>query len=173
MESKVNTATICLVVLVWQCSLRVGVSAQEDTLRVSSSGPLSTLLQPENLNNLAQNGQVLILIPSNANLSEWHLNNANYNLFKLNPELLFKRDHVNMDETIDGLIEEDLHRDSEIRKRVARDLNGGRQSRKIGLLGGFWNKPKLSPLFLVNGTVCRLINRAPVCTSLSTSGFRK
>lgn len=35
-------------------------------------------------------------------------------------------------------------------------------------------KPKISPLYLVNGTVCRFVNTQPICTTLSTSGlFRK
>lgn len=171
MESKLPTSPIYLIILIWQCNLLSKIAAQQETLQASLSELLPALLQPENPTNLAQNSQVLILIPSSANLSEWHLNASNYNLFKLNSDLLFRRDYVNMDETIDGLLEEDDNRDSAIRKRVTRDLDGSRESRKMRLLGGIWNKPKMSPLYLVNGTVCRFVNGAPVCTTLSTSGL--
>lgn len=172
MESKLPASPIYLIILICQCNFLSRIAAQQETLQASLSELLPALLQPENPTNLAdQNSQVLILIPSNANLSEWHLNASNYNLFKLNPDLLFRRDHVNMDETIDGLIEEDHYRDPTIRKRVARDLEGVREARKMRLLGGIWNKPKMSPLYLVNGTVCRFVNGAPVCTTLSTSGL--
>lgn len=169
MESKFHISPIYLIILIWQINSHTEIAAQEETLQESVNEPLSALLQPENLTNLAQSSQVLILIPSNTNLSEWRLND--YNLYKLNSNLLFKRDHVNMDETIDGLIEEDHHRESEFRKRVTRDLNGARGARKMNLLGGMWNKPRVSPLYLINGTVCRYVNGAPVCTTLSTSGL--
>lgn len=171
MESKFHTSPIYVFMLVWQCYYLSRISAQEESLRASFSEPFSALFQPENLTNIAQNSHVLILIPSNTNLSEWHLNDANYNLFKLNSDLLFRRDHVNMDETIDGLIEDD-RRNSDARKRVARDLDGGhRSSRKIRSLSSLWNRPRTSPLYLVNGTVCRFVNGAPICTTLSTSGL--
>lgn len=35
----------------------------------------------------------------------------------------------------------------------------------------FMNKPKISPLYLINGTVCRFVNGHPVCTTLSTTGL--
>lgn len=50
---------------------------------------------------------------------------------------------------------------------------GRRESRKLKLFD-IWNKPKTSPLFLINGTVCRFVNSSPICTNLSTTGlFRK
>lgn len=33
------------------------------------------------------------------------------------------------------------------------------------------SKPRVSPLYLINGTVCRFINFQPVCTTLSTTGL--
>lgn len=51
--------------------------------------------------------------------------------------------------------------------------SGRRESRKFKLFD-IWNKPKTSPLFLINGTVCRFVNSNPICTNLSTTGlFRK
>lgn len=49
--------------------------------------------------------------------------------------------------------------------------NNNRASRKVNILNGFWNKPKISPLYLINGTVCRFVNSAPICTTLSTQGL--
>lgn len=53
------------------------------------------------------------------------------------------------------------------------EANGRRESRKFKLFD-IWNKPKTSPLYLINGTVCRFVNSNPICTNLSTTGlFRK
>lgn len=47
-----------------------------------------------------------------------------------------------------------------------------REARKVNLFsGGFWNKPRVSPLYLINGTVCRFVNSVPICTTLSTQGL--
>lgn len=46
-----------------------------------------------------------------------------------------------------------------------------REARKMSLFNGLWNKPKISPLYLINGTVCRFVNAAPICTTLSTQGL--
>jgi len=46
-----------------------------------------------------------------------------------------------------------------------------RESRRFNILRRIWNQPKSSPLYLINGTVCRFINFAPVCTTLSTTGL--
>lgn len=46
-----------------------------------------------------------------------------------------------------------------------------REARKMNLFNGFWNKPRISPLYLINGTVCRFVNAAPICTTLSTQGL--
>lgn len=32
-------------------------------------------------------------------------------------------------------------------------------------------KPRVSPLYLINGTVCRFVNFQPICTTLSTTGL--
>lgn len=36
---------------------------------------------------------------------------------------------------------------------------------------GFGTKTRVSPLYLINGTVCRFVNFQPVCTTLSTTGL--
>lgn len=50
-----------------------------------------------------------------------------------------------------------------------------RESRRFGPvrsnLGSLWSKPKVSPLYLINGTVCRFVNSNPICTTLSTQGL--
>lgn len=171
MQFKIHSSVSYLIIILYHGNIFTQSEAQEETFQATASEPLPALLQPENLTNLAPSSQVLILIPSNTNLSEWQFNDANYNLFKLNADILFRRDHVSIDETIDGLIENDHGRESDIRKRLVRDLDGGRGSRKMGFLGNMWNKPRMSPLYLVNGTVCRFVNGAPVCTTLSTTGL--
>lgn len=45
-----------------------------------------------------------------------------------------------------------------------------RESRKLFMLTkSFLSKPKVSKLYLVNGTLCRFVNLTPVCTTLSTT----
>lgn len=48
-----------------------------------------------------------------------------------------------------------------------------RESRRMGPLRSLnlFNKPKVSPLYLINGTVCRFVNSNPICTTLSTQGL--
>jgi hypothetical protein len=49
-----------------------------------------------------------------------------------------------------------------------------REPRELGLFLNVLNKPKASPLNLINGTVCGFVNSQPTCTTLSTTGlFRK
>lgn len=47
------------------------------------------------------------------------------------------------------------------------------ESRTINLLRNIWNKPKVSPLYLLDGTVCRFVNYQPICTTLSTTGINR
>lgn len=49
--------------------------------------------------------------------------------------------------------------------------SGGREARKMNLFQGMWRKPKVSPLYLINGTVCRFVDAVPICTTLSTNGL--
>lgn len=57
----------------------------------------------------------------------------------------------------------------------ANGSGNGRESRRFAPvrsnLGSLWNKPKVSPLYLINGTVCRFVNSNPICTTLSTQGL--
>jgi hypothetical protein len=43
-----------------------------------------------------------------------------------------------------------------------------REPRELGLFSNVLNQPKASPLYLINGTVCRFVNSQPICTTLST-----
>jgi hypothetical protein len=45
---------------------------------------------------------------------------------------------------------------------------------KLGVFLSVLNQPKVSPLYLINGTVSGFVNSQPICTTLSTTGlFRK
>lgn len=46
-----------------------------------------------------------------------------------------------------------------------------REARKINFLKDMFAKTKAGPLYLINGTLCRFVNNAPICTTLSTNGF--
>lgn len=131
--------------------------------------PSRLLVSASNLTSYAgSSSNVLVLIPSGVNMSESNFNEGEFNLFKLNTDILLNRDKESNDDTvIDHMTSEDLvEADSSSRASTF----SGRESRKLNFLSGMWNK-KSSPLYLINGTVCRFINNAPICTTLSTTGL--
>lgn len=139
--------TICLSVwLVSNVKSQDPVSSDSSSLTrfVDESGP----------------GNIWILVPSNVNFSDAYINGPqNYNLLKLDTSLLTGLDSTSSEGpqgSSDG-----VHSD------------GNRESRKMNLFRKPWFKPKSSPLFLVNGTVCRYVNQVPVCTFLTTSGLMR
>lgn len=56
-------------------------------------------------------------------------------------------------------------------QQIDRQQQLQREARRLNFWRNLWNKPKVSPLFLVNGTVCRFINSTPICTTLQTTGL--
>ena len=117
-----------------------------------------------------------MLIPNN--MTDGQLSGTEFNLFKLDSGQLFggsgsselvraplgSLETGSSDEPLD---ESEPPRDQEL----ARDEHGGRQSRKMKFFPNLMRKPKVSPLYLVNGTVCRFVNAQPICTTLSTTGL--
>lgn len=99
-------------------------------------------------------GNIWILVPSSINFTDAYLNGPqNYNLLKLDTSLLAGLEPISATENTSPVV--------------------GRESRKMNLFRKPWFKPKASPLFLVNGTVCRYVNQVPVCTFLTTSGLMR
>lgn len=45
------------------------------------------------------------------------------------------------------------------------------ESRRVSPFRLLLGKPRVSPLYLINGTVCRFVNFQPICTTLSTTGL--
>jgi hypothetical protein len=142
----------------------------------------------EKLANLTQEdatgtSNMWILVPSN--LSGAQLSDSNFSLFKLNTGQLFDlggngqqaghQDWV----TSAGQTTSDASRGRQRRQQrsveaAAKMVPTSRDARKLGLFSNVLNKPKVSPLYLINGTVCRFVNSQPICTTLSTTGlFRK
>lgn len=135
----------------------------------------------ERLANLTQNedaANMWILVPSN--LSESQLHESNFALFKLNTGQLFnlggggEQLQAASDWTMQGANEQ-LQSPNQPRLLVTSQSGPkAREARKLGLFSNVLTKPKVSPLYLVNGTVCRFVNSQPICTTLSTTGlFRK
>lgn len=108
------------------------------------------------------NQNVLLLLPAAYNSSELEIGD-NFSLFKLNTDILMDNQRAS-EESSEG--KEETSGELE-----APGLSTHRAARKINFLRGMWNKPKFSPLYLVNGTVCRFINSSPICTTLSTTGL--
>lgn len=51
--------------------------------------------------------------------------------------------------------------------------SGNKEARAVSLLRAVIKRPKVSPLYLINGTVCRFVNAQPICTTLSTTGIAR
>lgn len=189
-------ASILIVVVL--ITSRVVVAAPEDErLQSTTSNDFSVALNGQQINSTTnsapEEGSVLVLIPNGFNLSALKSNNEsmNFSLFKLNSDVFV--DDLDADENVEkdranypGNDEDDsgskvsadsaakTNNNEERRARLELSASFQRDARglrKINLLGGMWNKPKASPLYLINGTVCRFVNGAPICTTLSTTGL--
>lgn len=185
----------CIIISICCCFI-IGSHSQEDFESSNSMLNLAKILLPtESISaNLtaSEKSNVLILIPSGVNISDLQANENNFNLFKLNTEVLFNNNNNNqvpsqssyarsddrpiIDEltvsernidTGDDDYQDNHHKVVAIHPEVF----VSREGRKMNFLRGVWNKPKSSPLYLVNGTVCRFVNSAPICTTLSTTGL--
>lgn len=135
--------------------------AQDD--EVYRTGDEVTLITTkQTFENLTGHANAWVLVPSNVNLNGSNLDLADYNLFKLNTDLLFNQKTTENDD------QEPTYRRS---GRASRATTGQRDARKMNILRNIMNRPKVSPLYLVNGTVCRFVNSQPICTTLSTTGL--
>lgn len=126
----------------------------------------------EQLANVTDEANLWILLP--ANLSDGRLNRAEFSLFKLNTGQLDDPRATDLASESGGWIGADP--DSGTGQQAGLDQTAPifRDGRKMNLFSNVLNKPKVSPLYLVNGTVCRFVNSQPICTTLSTTGlFRK
>ena len=128
----------------------------------------------ERLANLTQDDRAAnmwILIPSN--LSESQLHESNFALFKLNTGQLFDLGGEG-EQMQRGHLQGWSLENSADERAPGQGASMTRAARKLGLFSNVLSKPKVSPLYLVNGTVCRFVNSQPICTTLSTTGlFRK
>lgn len=70
-----------------------------------------------------------------------------------------------------GLLMGDSYDAASSQQRDNNQHQQARDARRLPSMGSLWNKPKVSPLYLINGTVCRFVNSNPICTTLSTQGL--
>lgn len=180
MKLKYYPLDICLVI---SCCL-YSVKTQEDNRNVSSdcSNSLTKILISylnNDIKNIDPKCSVLVLIPSGVNITDSLINNENFNLFKLNTDLILNRETETQKEKIDDISETtsshegEIQEDETINSRTSREVSSSEQriARRFSLLRGLWNRSRSGPLYLVNGTVCRFVNATPICTTLSTSGL--
>lgn len=135
-------------------------------------GIASANQETSSTNKSASNGNLLILVPANSNLTDPQVPDGQFNLFKLDTSVLF--DLGDAEETDNDSGRDKGHGDSRNHgsSMYSSGLSSGnRDARRMNLLSGLWNRPKASPLYLVNGTVCRFINSSPICTTLATTGL--
>lgn len=169
MKLKYYPIDICLIISC--CLFEVKTQDGQNVANDCSNPPTNIHFEPKDLKNFDANSSVLVLLPSGTNLTESILNNENFNLFKLNTDLILNNNTDTQEEKIDTS-ETTLSQDDEISPRTPRELNHEhRNARGFTLLRGLWNRSRSSPLYLVNGTVCRFVNSTPICTTLSTSGL--
>lgn len=179
MKLKYYTLDICLII---SCCL-YSIKTQEDNRNVSNdcSNPLTKILisnPNRDIKNIDPNSSVLVLIPSGTNITDSLINNENFDLFKLNINLILNRETETQTEKIDDISETTSSHEDEIQEgetinaRTSREVNSEQRiARRFSLLRGLWNRSRSGPLYLVNGTVCRFVNATPICTTLSTSGL--
>lgn len=67
-----------------------------------------------------------------------------------------------------GINDQDFTNNSQTLYDAESSITNTREARKIFPFN-LLSKPKVSKLYLVNGTLCRFVGFAPVCTTLSTT----
>lgn len=147
-------------------SLAISVSASMTVSRRSSSlqtDHIQPITSDDEIKSAVANQNVLLLLPAAYNSSDLRAED-NFSLFKLNTDVLLDSQRFSSDEDSDN-------KDTSGEPAAAGSQSSRRAARKINFLRAMWNKPKFSPLYLVNGTVCRFINSSPICTTLSTTGL--
>lgn len=121
---------------------------------------------------------ILVLVPSGSNLTETQLTDGNFDLFKLSADVLWGQEAGEDDEEPETTTQpataasdqsEDMDLEEGKSNRPSRDRR--QRAMRMNILKGRWSKPKASPLYLVNGTVCRFVNSSPICTTLATTGL--
>lgn len=145
---------------------------------VDARGPVGPRVSIKNLAN--STGQInpsnseglWVLMPNN--LTESQLTGAEFDLYKLNTDQLFSSlneqgPQITLSKN-QGHELIDLSGEKSGSTSEGRTL-GRRESRKMKFFPNFMKKPRVSPLYLVNGTVCRFVNSQPICTTLSTTGL--
>lgn len=134
------------------------IEGQDD---LSQDSRLALKVAMDKISNITDGG-LWVLVPSNVSLDELQINSANYNLFKLNTDPLMGAPGDAESSGADLGAEERQSRGEHL---------GHRSARKMNLFKNVLSKPKVSPLYLINGTVCRFVNQQPICTTLSTTGL--
>lgn len=61
----------------------------------------------------------------------------------------------------------------ELKPAYMLSFDRARESRRFNIFNQLWTRPRASPLYLVNGTVCRFLNNVPICTTLQTTGLMR
>lgn len=62
-------------------------------------------------------------------------------------------------------------KEDKITNKLPSSMRVEAESRRVNPLRLLMNRPRVSPLYLINGTVCRFVNFQPICTTLSTTGI--
>lgn len=151
MKVYICCSLVCLIVFA-----SAGATLREVSIPDELSSLIKTLEPAENLGT-SGNG-LFLLIPSGFNLTDIFNANSDFSLFKLNTDVLLP----------DGI---NIRTKRATTAQTKQALEAARTSRKISLFRNLFNKPKHSPLYLVNGTVCRFVSTGPVCTTISTNGL--
>lgn len=158
------------------------------------SSILSVMLRSVGVRNLStdQRGDILVLAPANADFVNAHP--GDFNLFKLNADSLLADSPAAQQEQpsdVDSMpVRQGGGRSPRIRReammQTARLLTSAQQQqqqqqqlqqlrnpRKINFFTNKWHmaRQRVSPLYLINGTVCRFVNMQPICTTLYTTGL--
>lgn len=160
-------------------------SRQQDT---RATGETTRLILQGNLTALRNNDSssldeaIWVLIPTGSLNGSSDGGKDQFELFKLNTDRLLvnEQQQVNGGPSggeLDGFVwpqNSDEHEQTPSHQpstETSSPRRLGREARKMKFFPNFMRKPKVSPLYLVNGTVCRFVNTQPVCTTLSTTGL--
>lgn len=126
---------------------------------VSTPVELSSLIETLEPTDCSS-GRLYILMPANSNLTDILINDKlDFNLFKLNTDVLSDNGNIRSKRSV------------EKNSPTKLSLDNGRTPKKINLFRNLLNKQRFSPLYLINGTVCRFVNSGPICTTISTNGL--
>jgi len=133
-------------------------------------GKISTIDLMMQLSN-SSNNDVWLVLPNNLNESQ--LGKTEFDFFKLNRDQLFGHLSEKFSPMATRTRQESWQStgDATDDDQVDSVPRSRREARKIKFFPNFMRKPKISPLYLLNGTVCRFVNSQPICTTLSTTGL--